>query len=107
MNKRQDRINSLLQEELAKIVAQEIDFPEALISISKLSSDNNVSEMRIKISVLPEKFTGSVLRDLRKKTSFLAKEINKKIHLKRIPKIIWSAEEKDDVYALEELLDNL
>jgi|AntAceMinimDraft_4_1070372.scaffolds.fasta_scaffold247218_1 ribosome-binding factor A len=106
MDKRQDKINLLLQKEVAQIIAQEVQFPEALVSVAKLTTDNNASELRIKISVLPEKFTGTVLKELRKKSSFLAKEIHRKARLKRVPKIFWSVEEKDDVYALEEILNS-
>lgn len=108
MSDRQVKINSLLQEKIALIINEHFDFPEVLVTVSRVSADNNVSELRIEVSVLPNKLLGSVLKSLRKQNLFFAKDLQKKAKLKRVPKIFWLGQrENKEVSELENLLDSL
>ncbi|MCF7820084.1 MAG: ribosome-binding factor A [Candidatus Pacebacteria bacterium] len=108
MDSRQDKINTLLQEKIALIINANFDFPEVFLTVLRVSADNNVSELIVEISVLPQKLTGSVLKDLRRQSAFFAKEIQKKAKLKRVPKISWRVEDRNkDVSSLENLLNSL
>lgn len=100
--------NILLQSELAEIVNQEIELPNALVTIINVKTDNNISEIRVIFSVIPENFTGTALRELKKKTVVIVRKLQKKASLKRLPKIIWLVENHDkNIDELERILDSL
>jgi ribosome-binding factor A len=100
--------NLSLQAELAKIVNQEIELPNALVTIINVKTDNNVSEIRAVFSVIPENFTGTALKKLKKKTVVIVKKLQKKAFLKRLPKIIWLVENYDkNIDELEQILNSL
>lgn len=103
-----EKNNVLLQSELAEIVNQEIELPNALVTIVNIRTDNNVSEIRVLFSVIPENFTGTALKELKKRTVVIVKKLQKKASLKRLPKIIWLVENHDkNVDELERILDSL
>ncbi|MCF7795037.1 ribosome-binding factor A [Patescibacteria group bacterium] len=86
----QQRLNSLLKTEIAKIINQEIIIPEVLLTILKVSSDDRGSFLKVELSVLPSTKAGTALSSLRKNSKIIAKKLQAKANLKRIPKLDWS-----------------
>ncbi len=103
-----EKNNLLIQSILAEIVNREIELPNALVTIVDIKTDNNISEIRALFSVIPENFTGTALKELKKKTVVIVKTLQKKASLKRLPKIFWLVENYDkNVAELEKVLDSL
>jgi len=85
----QERLNTLLKTEVAKIINQEVIIPDILLTVVKVSSDDRASFLKISLSVLPSNKAGTALSALRKNSKNIAKKLQSKTKLKRIPKIDW------------------
>ena len=104
MKHRQERVASLIQEELSKIILREIDFANCLVTITKVEIDEKLSQATINLSVLspcegcparsfeqcaegaPQN-SQSVLKILGKNRSHLQYLLMKKINIKPMPQI--------------------
>jgi ribosome-binding factor A len=85
----QERLNTLLKAEVAKIISQEVIIPDVLLTVLKISSDDRASFLKIILSVLPSNKAGTALSALRKNSKNIAKKLQTKARLKRIPKLDW------------------
>lgn len=86
----QERLNSLLKTEVAKIINQEIIIPDALLTVLRVGSDDRASFLKVELSVLPSSKAGTALSYLRKNSKNIAKKLQIKTRLKRVPKLDWS-----------------
>ena len=85
----QERLNSLLKAEIAEIINQEIIIPDVLLTVLKVSSDDRASFLKVFLSVLPSNKAGTALEYLRKNSKNIAKKLQNKAKLKRVPKLDW------------------
>jgi ribosome-binding factor A len=86
----QKKLNSLLKKEIAKIINQEIIIPGVLLTVLRVSSDDRGSFLKVELSVLPSTKAGTALSSLRKNSKSIAKKLQTKTRLKRIPKLDWN-----------------
>lgn len=87
-NNRISKLNSLLKEELSKIIQRRIDFEEGvLVTIYKVEVSSDVAHANVRISVIPEKNEKATLDVLKENIFHLQQELNKKLVLKKVPKI--------------------
>jgi len=84
-----DRLNETLRKEISMIIAEEIDFPDGLITITRVECDTNFYSARILISVLPDSLVGTALEKLRKGSRLIGNELKTKIRIRKIPHLIW------------------
>lgn len=109
MTLRQDKVNSLIQEELGGVINRELELPDGcLITISGADVSADLKHTKIYISVLPEKYRGTVLELLRKNTKNIQFALNKRLAMKFFPKIHWlidATEEK--AMGIDALLDKI
>ena len=105
---RLDRINKQLGIELSTILSREIVSEKYMITITYVKCTQDLKEAKVGISVLPKKYTGTVLRELKKNTMDIVEQLKKRLTLNRIPHLQWEvdktereAQELDDV--LEEV----
>ena len=50
-----EKVNSLIQQELGKLILKEIDiFPGILLTITRVECSNNLFQCKVYISVIPE-----------------------------------------------------
>jgi ribosome-binding factor A len=84
-----NRLNETLRKEISMIIAEEIDFPDGLITITHIDCDPNFYSARILISVLPASLAGSALEKLRKNSRLISNELKNKIRMRKIPHFIW------------------
>lgn len=94
-----------LQEELAGIINREAMLPGSLITVNRLACDDTGGQIKVWVSVLPEHFAGSALRELRKKASAIAKALEKKARLRRAPRINFAID--GSLPAAMELVDTI
>lgn len=87
-NNRINKLNSLVHEELSKIIQREVEFEEGvLVTINKVEVSADVAHANVLISVLPEN-KEKVAQDILKENVFnIQQELNKKLVLKTVPKI--------------------
>ena len=67
MNHRPERVQSLIQEELSKIVVREIEFPEgALATITSVEVEKKLEWAKVLVSVIPSSVAAKVMQSLTK-----------------------------------------
>jgi len=101
-----DRLNETLRKEIAAIITEEVEFPDGLITITRVECDTNFYSARILFSVLPDSLVGTALEKLRKNSGIIAEELKHRIRIRKIPHLIWEfdptekqAGELDKVFA--------
>ncbi len=106
MKHRQERVASLIQEELSKIISRNIDFAGCLVTITKVEIDEKLIQAIVNFSVLspcdacpahsfeqcaegaPQN-SQLVLKILEKKRRHLQYLLMKKINIKPMPQIVF------------------
>lgn len=89
-----EKLNSLIKEEVAKIIEKEMEFSRnVLVTITDVDTSIDVTHARIKISVLPDRESKKVLDRLQRKISFIQSLLNRKLILRYVPKISFIIDE--------------
>jgi len=108
MTNRIEKVNSLLEHEIGKIILKDFDFSEALVTLTHVETTGNLIEAKVYISVMPEEKVDYVVSVLSKAVYSIQKEINKKLNMRPIPKIIFVKDEQiAEAAKVEELLNKL
>jgi len=90
-----EKVNSLIQEELGKIILKEIEFPQgSLVTLTRVETSIDLANARIYIAVLPQDNLKRVLEILGKMVFVLQKSLNKKLRMRPIPKIRFVEEKR-------------
>lgn len=89
---RTEQINELLMSELANLIAQHINLEHGLITIVYVDCSPDLRQAKIGISVLPENFTGTALKELNQHSRAFSQAIIKKTRLRQVPKLHWTAD---------------
>ncbi len=92
MRYRLERVSSLINEELSKIIAREIEFPGCLATITNVEIDKKFAKAIIDFSILPFEKSEEILKILEKNRVHLQYLLMKKINIKPMPKIIFKAQ---------------
>lgn len=87
-NYRLQKLNSLIKEEVGKLIQEEFDFKKGvLVTVTKAETSPDVTHARINISVLPESEEANVLKELKENIYHIQKLLNKKLVMRYVPKI--------------------
>ena len=108
MSNRVEKVNSLLEHEIADIVLRDFDFTGLLVTLTHVETTGNLIEAKAYISVMPDEKLDYVVAVLNKGVYSIQKEINKKLNMRPIPRIRFI---KDTIIAeaakIEGLLETL
>jgi len=108
MSNRLEKVNSLLEKEISKIILRDFNFQEALVTITHIDATANLIEARAFVSVLPEEKTDKIISILNKGVYSIQQKINKLLNMRPIPKIIFVKDEKiREAARIEELLEKI
>ncbi|MEE8131476.1 MAG: 30S ribosome-binding factor RbfA [Candidatus Paceibacterota bacterium] len=86
---RPERVSSLIQEELGKIISREVEFPECLVTITSVDVDNKLDRAVVNFSVIPSKNSEEVLKILKKAAGHLQHLLLEKLSIKPLPRIFF------------------
>lgn len=106
MNTRIPRVNSLIQEEVGKILLKDFAFsPDVLVTITRVDTSDNLIDCKIYVSVFPDAKAQGILNALNKSVYDVQYKINRTLKMRPIPKIRF-VEEKSvrEAGRIEELL---
>lgn len=108
-SKRIKRINSLIKEELSKILLKEFEFPkEVLVTVTRVEITRNLREGKIFVSCFPEKERKKIVDFLNRKIYFIQKNLDKKLVMRPVPKIKFFEEERTvEAGKIEAILEKL
>ncbi len=87
MKYRKDRLNSLIREELSKIILKEMYFENALVTITEVDTADDLEYATVNVSVLPATKNDQVLKELNEKHNYLFHLLRKKIRINMLPDI--------------------
>ena len=109
MNKRISQVNELIKRELSQILLREVDFPEkVLVTITEVKASDNLSQVKVWISAIPESNSEKVLRILNKQIYFIQQILNKRLNMRPVPKIVFAQEKQSSEAArIEQVLDKI
>jgi ribosome-binding factor A len=106
MSNRIEKVNSLLEHELGRIILRDFALsPEILITLTRVNTTSNLIEAKAYISVFPEQKAEGVIRALNKSVYDIQYKINRTLRMRPIPKIKFVKEtEISRAAKIEELL---
>lgn len=84
---RPDRVSSLLQDQLNKLLLREIDIPDVLFTITEVHVSKDVTEAMVKVSVIPSEKGEEVLEILQKAKRGLQYKLVRMMNIKPTPHI--------------------
>lgn len=103
-----EQVNSLLHQELAALVIQYVPLRGGLVTVTHVDCSPDFHDAIVHVSVLPEKFAGTVLRQLRQKSGIFADHLRSRIKMRRLPSFRWELDTTESEAAtLEEIFQNL
>ncbi len=88
MPNRVEKVNSLLEHEIGKILLKDFAFsPEILVTLTRVDTSSNLIEAKVFISVYPEEKTAGILNALQKSVYDVQYKINRTLRMRPVPKI--------------------
>lgn len=88
MSNRLEKINSLLRDEISKILLKDFAFsPEILVTLTRVETSGNLIEAKVYISVFPEEKSAGIMNALNKSVYGVQHKINRTLRQRPIPKI--------------------
>jgi ribosome-binding factor A len=106
MADRIDKVNSLLQHEISKLISRDFAFsPEILVTLTRVDTAANMIETKVYISVFPEAKSDGILNAFNKSVQDIQYKINRTLKMRPIPRIRFVKEtEIAKAARIEELL---
>ena len=107
MSKRILKINELLKRQIGQLLLKEVEFPkDVLVTITRVETSFDLRVAIVRVSVLPSSASKVVKEILNCRIYDLQQEINKRLRMRPIPKIIFREEkEVGEAAKIEELLE--
>ena len=104
MKHRLERVNSLIKEELAKLIEKEVESPGVLITITEVLTSKNMSQAIVGLSFFPSNKSKEVLKAMNQNRD-LERQLRKNLNIKPMPKIVFEIDRGLEKAArIEELL---
>jgi len=95
MSEKIARLNELFKREISSILLEEEGFDRGiLVTVTRVDISPELSGAKVFISVMPEEHIKEVLKSLRKNIYHIQQELNKKLFIKKIPRIVFLGETK-------------
>lgn len=88
MFERTEKVNSLLEHEISKIILRDFAFsPEILVTLTRVETTSNMIEAKVYISVFPDVKADGILNALNKSVYDIQFKINRTLRMRPVPKI--------------------
>lgn len=92
-SERINKVNELIQHELARVVQRELEFPEnTLVTVMRVQTDGDLKKARVFISALPKTKEKDVLKIIRKRSPLLQGILNRTLVMRYVPELSFSIE---------------
>ena len=81
---------------------------EIKISITRVKASGNLQEAKVYVSVLPDRDRGKIVSGLENNVRFFQNELNRKLRMRPVPKIIFIADDQPQTaQRVETILEEL
>lgn len=103
-----EKLNEMLQHELAEAINREVAIPNALITVVYVRASNDLQFATVGVSVLPDNMAGTALLRLKKSAGVLSNILSKRTRLRQIPRLRFVFDPTEKKAAeLEDFMSNL
>jgi len=85
-------LNDELRKDLANLIAKEMLFKNALVTISFVDCAPDLGSAKVAVSVLPDTMSDSVIKKLNNHAYLFSQVLRKSTKFRRIPKFRWVAD---------------
>ena len=99
MSKKLDKVNELIKQEVSKIIEKEIGSELGFLTITTVYTTSDLRLSEVWVSVYNKKVK-NIEDSLREITPIVQKILNRRLHLKYVPKIVFKIDKSTD-YAFE------
>ncbi|MBI2984102.1 MAG: 30S ribosome-binding factor RbfA [Candidatus Kerfeldbacteria bacterium] len=108
-SRRVEKLNRLLQQEVASLLAREIEWPrEYMVTVTKVKVARDAESAKVWVSVMPAEYQDEVLSTLSHRIGDLQHLLNKRLVMKFVPKITFLLDEQPvRTEQVTKLLDSL
>lgn len=96
MNYRPLRVAQLIRDELAKLFLREVEFPNALVTITDVDVSKKLDVAYVYVSVIPSKNEAKVIEILGASRGALQHLLEKKLNIKPMPYIVFEIDRGPD-----------
>ena len=87
------QVNQLIKKELGQIILRECDFSKnVLVTITRTETSGNLIEVKVYVSVLPEKQSQRILETLNRRIFHIQQLLNRRLRMRPVPKIMFVGE---------------
>ncbi len=109
MAERIKKVQELIKTELGKIIFKEIEFPKGtLVTVTRVEVSRSFDHCKVFVSCFPEKKFKEVFKILNSQIFKLQKILDKKLVMRKVPKISFLKEKKIlEAARIEEILERL
>jgi len=109
MSHRIEQINELIRHEVSQLMLTELELPEGcLLTITRVITSKDLRHAKLLISIMPDKFTGTVLEIIRKNIGLIQQELNQRLSMKPLPRLCFAMDATEKEAAkIEDLLDRI
>ena len=108
MSQRIQRVNQLIKQQISQLLLREIDFGNTLVTVTNVETSTDLRQAKIKISVMPAEKYELVLKTLERNIFHLQQILNKKLHMRIVPKIRFTIDQAEiKAQRIEEILEKI
>ena len=97
MSRRMEKVADLLQEEIAELLQRRVRDPSlegVMISVTHIDVSPDLSRARVHVSVMADDMEQRAVMDaLGRSSSFLHRELVRRIHIRRVPRLHFELDE--------------
>lgn len=105
MQYRNLRVSQVIQEELSKLVAREMEFDGALVTITGVETGKKLEAAKVKVSIIPSGKARDALAKLHDAQGHLQHLLLKKMNIVPMPRIMFELDHgSENVARVEKLL---
>lgn len=107
MNHRPARVSKLISNELSKLIQRELEFNNALVTISHVSIDNKMDNAAIGVSIIPKEKEAEVIELLSREAPRLQRTLHHHLNIKPMPRLVFKIDSGlEEAARIEKLLLN-
>jgi ribosome-binding factor A len=109
MTDRLDRVNEVIKEEVSQALLRELDLEEGiLVTVTRVDTTRTLEHSKVWLSIYPEDKAEEVLEQIDRQIYDIQQIVNKRLHMKPTPKIIFKIDKGGQaVGEVEEIVKKL
>jgi len=109
MSLRIKKINELIKRELGKAILKELNFQDrVLVTLTRAETSIDLGAVKVYIGVIPEEKNPEIMKILQKNVWALQQILNKKLKIKKVPKILFKEEKTTkEAEKIERILEQI